>query len=547
MDRPEGVGLDSSDRVFVADTGNHLIKESDLGPGVPGLSFGGFGSGDGQLFFPSDVAIATNGDFIVADTSNHRIQIFDSAGTFKSAIGIAGSAGSGDGQFEFPEGVAVAPSGDIVVADTFNHRIQIFDSAGTFKSAIGSAGSAGNEDGQFVRPEGVAVDPNGDIVVADSGNSRIQIFELAAQPEIVVHDGATTGDPVIADGGGPIDFGTTNFGSPITRTFNIENTGSATLNVSNLSLPSGFSLIGNFPGAIGIGASDTFQVQLDALGDGTFSGTLQFTTDDGDENPFNFDITGMVDPAPVQQPVPVRELPRTYRAEDPFGVSIFVFRVTGGILYDLTETVPAGWTVSDISNGGTENPGTITWSGLSGSFTGTGLRYSVTPPVAESGERCFSGEGVFGGVLQVPTAGDDCVRSVIQRTFAQWAALNGVILGEMGDDDNDGDSNLLEFAFGTNPRDGGSRVSQRTLKLDGVGFDLSRNPSQVTCRYNRAKDAAGITFRVESANESMVFGSANVISDRTIGEGPGTILREVVVGVPPLASSFFVRIEVTSP
>ena len=66
--------------------------------------------------------------------------------------------GSGDGQFSYPHGVAVDSSDNVYVADTSNHRIEKFDSNGTFITKLGSFGSG---DGQFGSPEGVAVDSSG--------------------------------------------------------------------------------------------------------------------------------------------------------------------------------------------------------------------------------------------------------------------------------------------------------------------------------------------------------------------------------------------------
>ena len=82
-----------------------------------------------------------------------------------------GSGGSGDGQFYAPEGVEV-DNGNIYVADTRNHRIQKFDSAGIFVSKFGTFGS-GN--GQFHAPAGVSVDI-GNIYAVDYGNNRIEVF-----------------------------------------------------------------------------------------------------------------------------------------------------------------------------------------------------------------------------------------------------------------------------------------------------------------------------------------------------------------------------------
>ncbi|OQY25940.1 MAG: hypothetical protein B6244_14545, partial [Candidatus Cloacimonetes bacterium 4572_55] len=110
-----------------------------------------------------------------------------------------------------------------------------------------------------------------------------------ALPEIVVSEGGTEIDDGTAT---PIDFGQAIVGNPVSKTFSIRNGGCSSLNVSNLILPSDYTLIGIFPSVITAGATETFQVQFDAPSEGTFSGTLQFNTNDSDENPFDFPLTG---------------------------------------------------------------------------------------------------------------------------------------------------------------------------------------------------------------------------------------------------------------
>jgi len=85
--------------------------------------WGSQGSGDGQFNWPEGVAVDSSGYVYVADEWNNRIQKFTSSGGFVTKWG---NYGSGDGQFYKPRGVAVDSSGYVYVADTENHRIQKF-------------------------------------------------------------------------------------------------------------------------------------------------------------------------------------------------------------------------------------------------------------------------------------------------------------------------------------------------------------------------------------------------------------------------------------
>lgn len=126
---------------------------------------------DIQFHAARDIAVDINGNFVIADTNNHRVLVVDSNGDYITEFG---SAGTLDGQFLEPRGITVDGSGNILVADTLNHRIQVFDSNHNFISKFGSAGTL---DGQFYRPMRVAIDSNDHILVVGNENDRIQIFE----------------------------------------------------------------------------------------------------------------------------------------------------------------------------------------------------------------------------------------------------------------------------------------------------------------------------------------------------------------------------------
>lgn len=139
------------------------------GPPAYLLQWGSSGSGNGQFSAPSGVALDAGGNVYVADTGNHRIQKFTSAGTYVSQWG---GFGSGNGQFSSPNGIAIA-GGNVYVVDTGNQRVQVFTTSGAYVSQWGTAGS-GN--GQFVQPLCVAVDGGGDVYVTDGSLNRVQKF-----------------------------------------------------------------------------------------------------------------------------------------------------------------------------------------------------------------------------------------------------------------------------------------------------------------------------------------------------------------------------------
>lgn len=139
-------------------------------PGVPMFSFGREGQDEGQVSRPWGLCVDREGNIIVADRRNNRIQIFNSRGEFRTMFG---SKGTGPGEFDLPAGITTDTYGRIIVIDKDNHRVQIFTSSGNF---ILKFGSFGKECGQFQYPWDVAVNTLGNIVVTDTRNHRIQLF-----------------------------------------------------------------------------------------------------------------------------------------------------------------------------------------------------------------------------------------------------------------------------------------------------------------------------------------------------------------------------------
>ena len=81
---------------------------------------------------------------------------------------VWGSYGTKNGQFSEPQGIATDSRGNVYVADTLNHRVQVFDSNGKYKSSFGKFGE---KSGEFRFPHDIVVDSKGNIYVAEIGRA----------------------------------------------------------------------------------------------------------------------------------------------------------------------------------------------------------------------------------------------------------------------------------------------------------------------------------------------------------------------------------------
>ena len=170
LERPTGLAYDrATGRLYVAETTMHRISVFDEA-GTRLFAFGGRGTGGTQFNFPSHLFLQ-GGRLYVNDTMNFRLQTFDLDGHLLSSFG---THGDGSGNFSQPKGVGVDAVGHIYVADATFDRVQIFDPRGRYLLGFGGQGS---EAGNFWLPAGVFI--AGDrIYVADSYNRRVQVFQF---------------------------------------------------------------------------------------------------------------------------------------------------------------------------------------------------------------------------------------------------------------------------------------------------------------------------------------------------------------------------------
>ena len=128
-------------------------------------------SSEEELSPPSGLCFSSEGNLLLADDFNHRVQVYDSQ---FNLLHCFGSKGKEPGQFQYPKGIAVDPEGNIYVADCWNHRVQKFDSEG---KPLLTFGTCGDGEGELNEPYDILVEPSGNLIVVERYNHRIQFFD----------------------------------------------------------------------------------------------------------------------------------------------------------------------------------------------------------------------------------------------------------------------------------------------------------------------------------------------------------------------------------
>jgi len=193
---PTGVTVDSSGNVYIAvasDNTVRIVTTDGMINIFAGAGYIGYYGDTGQanvagLHGPQDVAVGSDGTVYIADTGNAVIRAVAPGGIISTVAGTANAAGyAGDGALatkaalSSPYGVAVDKSGNLVIADYGNNRIRKVDkTSGNISTVagtgnVGFAGDGSAATGAILNlPTGVALDSSGNIYLADSLNNRIR-------------------------------------------------------------------------------------------------------------------------------------------------------------------------------------------------------------------------------------------------------------------------------------------------------------------------------------------------------------------------------------
>ena len=124
---------------------------------------------------PADVAVYGERVY-VCDMQKNRVVVFDRL-TGKQ-VSVIGKTGDKAGEFNRPTHITVDRQGNLIVNDAFNFRIQKFTPDGKF---IRQIGMAGNTPGSVARPKGLATDHDGNLYVVDAAFENVQIFSPAGK------------------------------------------------------------------------------------------------------------------------------------------------------------------------------------------------------------------------------------------------------------------------------------------------------------------------------------------------------------------------------
>jgi sugar lactone lactonase YvrE len=215
---PFGVAQDSLGNIFIADTGNNVIRMISPDAKVTTIAGSGiYGRANGPglsaaFAFPSAVAVGPDDNVYVSDTYNHRICKLTRPATVGAQWTVTNLAGTGTAgflngagsvaRFKYPYGLDLDAFGNVYVADALNHRIRKVTPAGVVSTFAGS-GEAGFSpdnallaDAKFDTPQGVVIVAKAGFqetaCVADRGNNRIRLITTTTDASGLVASAVTT-------------------------------------------------------------------------------------------------------------------------------------------------------------------------------------------------------------------------------------------------------------------------------------------------------------------------------------------------------------------
>ena len=178
---PEAVAVDGQGTLYVSDYCNEIYKiyqSSVTGSSTQAdwTSAGNANINSGDMNDPTGIAVSPDGNHVyLADTDNNVVQIYDNNLVPTGIIGdAAGASSTVTGKFDSPTDVHLDNEGNLLVSDQDNARIQKFSPSGSYLGSIGTEGSfsAGELDSPFY----LTVDSSDNVYVTDNNLGQVNKY-----------------------------------------------------------------------------------------------------------------------------------------------------------------------------------------------------------------------------------------------------------------------------------------------------------------------------------------------------------------------------------
>ncbi len=317
--QPDGKIVVSGYTVFHSQEDFALLRFNANGTLDPSFGVGGKVTTDlngSSNDVATSMALQPDGRIVVIGVSYYDVALarYNTDGSLDASFGVDGKVITNvGGASDYANSLVIQPNGQILVAGGCNNDFALlrFNANGSLDTSFGVNGKVFTPIGSWLA-EGtsVALQSDGRIVVAGymlgPGNELGPNFDFAlvrylndvslnAEISVLGNAISISDEDTTPSASDWTDFGSaTQGGAAVSRTFTVRNDGGSALTLGVVTVPAGFTLTEGLPGSLAPGASDTFTVQLETATVGTKSGEVSFATDDSDENPFTFQIAGVV-------------------------------------------------------------------------------------------------------------------------------------------------------------------------------------------------------------------------------------------------------------
>ncbi len=199
LNSPSGLALDNAGNLYISDFSNNVVRkvsggvistiagsglQAYAGDGGPALSAG--------LNGPLGLALDASGNLYIADSGNHVVRIVTPGGVIGTFAGNGALGDTGDGglavnaQLATPYGVAVDAAGNIYISDSGESRVRMVTPSGLIVTIAGTGTAGYSGDGgpaasaQLGAVAGIALDTQGDLYIADQSNNVIRMLQLTS-------------------------------------------------------------------------------------------------------------------------------------------------------------------------------------------------------------------------------------------------------------------------------------------------------------------------------------------------------------------------------